>query len=218
MEISPILLARLLLYSFFLGIGTGALYDVGRILRVLCGAMDVRMPKDKSISLKIPTTTRYMTSNSNRESKGFWKNATAFFADLFTVLAAGVGLIVLNYGYNQGRFRFFTVIGALVGFLLYYFTLGKLTVGVLAPIAFFVKYAFFTLFAILCSPFRFFAKIVIKNVRKIYFLFEIALEKRRKKEYNIYEKVLLLELSKNGFTGNSFTDEREALKNKNQEG
>ena len=64
MEISPILLAKLLLYSFYLGIGTGMLYDAFRIFRVLCGAMDVSMPKGKSISLKIPTTKRYMTSKN----------------------------------------------------------------------------------------------------------------------------------------------------------
>ena len=217
MEISPILLAKLLLYSFFWGIATGILYDACRILRVLCGAMDVRMPKGKSISLKIPTVNRYISSERGKESRGFFKNVTIFFTDLASILAASVGLVVLNYGYNDGRFRFFTVIGALLGFLLYYFTLGKLTVGVLAPITFFIKYAFFSLFAILWSPFRFFAKIVIKNVRKTYFLCQIAIEKRRKKEYNIYEKVLLLELSKNGFIGDLFADEREASSNKKQE-
>ena len=76
---------------------------------------------------------------------------------------------------------------------------------------------FFSLFSILWSPFRFFAKIVIKNVRKIYFLLEIDLEKRRKKEYNIYEKVLLFELSKNGFFEDPFRDKREASSNKDQE-
>ena len=214
MEISPILLARLLLYSFFWGLVTGALYDVFRILRVLCGAMSVTMPVGRSISLRIPTTRRYMTSAGKSERKGFFKNTLVFLTDLFTVLFAGVGLISLNYGYNDGKFRFFTIIGVLIGFLLYYFTLGKLTVGVLAPIAFFIKYAFFALFAILCLPFRFFAKIVIKNVRKIYFLCENALEKRRKKEYNIYEKVSLLELSKNGFLSNSLAEEAEELNSK----
>ena len=80
-----------------------------------------------------------------------------------------------------------------------------------------IKYTFFAVFSVLWSPFRFFAKIVIKNVRKIYFLCENALEKRRKKEYNIYEKVSLLELSKNGFFEKSFVVEREASSNKDQE-
>ena len=217
MEISPILLARLLLYSFFLGIGVGAFYDVSRILRVFLGAIDVKTGAQKPITLKIPFTTRYISSAKSKTSGNFFKSSVVFFCDLFTVLAATVGLLVLNYGYNSGRFRAFTVLGALLGFLLYHYTFGKLTVGVLAPIAFFVKYAFFSLFSILWSPFRFFAKIVIKNVRKIYFLCEIALEKRRKKEYNIYEKVSLLELSKNGFFEKSFVVEREASSNKDQE-
>ena len=122
MEISPILLARLLLYSFLLGIGVGAFYDVNRILRVFLGAMDVKTLKQKPIVLKIPFTNKYISSADRKTAGGFLKHTAVFLSDLFTVFTATVGLLVLNYGYNSGRFRFFTVIGALIGFLLYYYT------------------------------------------------------------------------------------------------
>ena len=200
MEISPILLARLLLYSFYLGMAVGVLYDFFRILKIICGAADVRIPKMKVISLKIPTTHRYISTQGEGEKRGFFVHAANFCGDFFTVLSACLGLLVLNYGYNEGRFRFFTVLGTICGFLLYYSTVGRLVVGLLSPIAFFVKYTILSFFAILCYPFKFFAKIVIKNTRKIYNLCDFALEKRRKKEYNINEKVFSLKMSKNGFS------------------
>lgn len=204
MEISPILLAKLLFYSFLLGIAIGVFYDANRIVRVFLGAMDVRGTDRKEFCLKLPFIDRYVSSVNEKNAKGIVKNVILFAGDFLTVLAGSIGLLVLNYGYNSGRFRFFTVIGIFVGFLLYYFTLGKLTLGVIAPLAFFLKYLFFAFFVVLWSPFKFLTKIVIKNVRKIYFLCQFALEKKRKKEYNIYEKVWLLEMSKNGFIDDSF--------------
>ena len=218
MEISPLLLAKLLLYSFFLGIATGVLYDIFRIFRVICGAADVRIPRGKELSLKIPTTNRRVTARHDADKRGFFAHSVNFCCDFFTVIATCCGLLVLNYGYNDGKFRTFTVLGAFCGFLLYYFTVGKLALWVLGPVAFFVKYAFLSFFYILCYPFKFFAKIVIKNVRKIYKLCDFTLEKRRKKEYNINDKVFLLKMSKNGISTVLKDDKREREKSKKQKG
>ena len=213
MEISPLLLAKLLFYSFVCGMATGVLYDAFRIFRVLCGAADVRIPKVKELSLKIPTTDRIVTTRHVGDKRGFLSHAVNFCCDFFTVLAACIGLLVLNYGYNDGKFRTFTVWGALFGFFVYYFTVGKLVLWGVSPVAFLIKYAFLSIFYILCYPFKFFAKIVIKNVRKIYNLCDFVLEKRRKKEYNINEKVFLLKMSKNGiYTVPNGSQEKERSK------
>ena len=110
MEISPLLLAKLLLYSFYLGMASGALYDAFRILRVMSGSIDVIMPKMKNISLKIPATHRYISTQREGVKRGFFVHAVNFCCDFFTVLVVCIGLLILNYGYNDGRFRFFTVL------------------------------------------------------------------------------------------------------------
>ena len=199
MEISPLKLALLLFYSFLLGMGMGVFYDANRIIRVFFGVRYSKISFEGLYSLKLPFVKRPISLKSNRGVRKFAQNAVIFAGDMLSLLIATVGIIVLNYSYNSGRFRFFTVIGTLVGFLLYYFTFGKLVMLISEPIAILTKYAFLSIFVIFGYPLMSFARFVAKNFKKCVFLCSFTLENRYKKLYNIYEKDYLLEMSKNGF-------------------
>ena len=199
MEISPIKLAMLLFYSFLFGIGMGAFYDANRIIRVFCGCRYSENRFEKLYLLKLPFINRPITRKSNR---GFRKNvqlAVVFLGDMICVVVSAIGILILNYAYNSGRFRFFTVFGVLIGFLLYYFTVGKLIMLISEPIAILIKYVFLSFLVIFGYPFKTFFCFAVKKLKKYVFLYSFTLENRAKKLYNIEEKKYLVEMSKNGF-------------------
>jgi len=199
MEISPVLLAKLLLYSFCFGVATGIFYDINRLIRSFLGIECFESGNKREISFKLPLINKSISLGQSKNVNGFFKGAVIFVGDMVTVMFAGIGILVLNYSYNDGTFRFFTVVGVFAGFLMYFFTVGQFTKYILSALAFFFKYCFCAFFVILGYPFKYFLNFVIKFVRKIFFLFKIVLEKRRKRVYNIYEKVCSLDLAKNGF-------------------
>ncbi len=206
MEISPLMLARLLLYSFLWGMAVGVLYDLCKIVRVLLGERYSGLKLEKMYNLKLPFVKRKVpfSAATDKGVKKYLKAFVVFSGDLLCVLIAFCGLIVLNFAYNDGDFRFFTVAGLLSGFLIYKYTVGRIVIFVSEPAAFIIKYAFCAFFVILCYPIEKILKLVIKNIRKLYFLYSFTLEKRRKKVYNIKEKIYLLELAKNGFIEQKF--------------
>ncbi len=202
MEISPFMLAKLLLYSIAFGIAVGVFYDANRIIRVLLGERYAKRSFERLYSLKLPFVKRELSVQKNRKINGVLKNIIVFFGDLFTLVFTGCGIVILNYSYNDGGFRGFSVIGVALGFAAYYFTAGKLIIFLLEPIAFLLKYCICAFFVFLGYPICVFLKFLIKNVRKMCFLCRFALEKRRRKVYNIKEKICLLEMAKNGFANN----------------
>lgn len=190
MEISQALLLLLLFYSFAFGIATAVFYDANRIIRVLCGVKYSKRAYDRLYGIKLPITKRAVKMG---ESRGFIKSVVINIGDFLCVLLAAGGLIVLNYSYNNGRFRFFTVIGLCVGFLFYRLTVGRLVMAIAEPIAFICKYCILSIFIVLSRPITKIASFVIKNIKKIIYLCGFTIEKKRKKLYNIKEKVCSLE-------------------------
>ena len=113
MELSPILLSKLLFYSFLWGLALGAVNDVSRIIRVFFGV-------------------RYSIKRFNKlysAIKFEWKreakrndvilNTVIFLQDFFLMLMAAGGIVVLNFYLNYGDFRIFTVFVMLIGGVLW---------------------------------------------------------------------------------------------------
>ena len=186
MEISQLVLLRLLLYSFFFGLATGIFYDVNRIFRVLCGVRYSKRIFTRLYEIRLPIVKRKLKMGI---SKGFFQSLVINVGDLFCVLFAASGLIVLNYSYNSGRFRFFTVIGVCLGFLFYRFTVGKLLIRIVEPIAFILKYLILSFFIVFSRPFIKIGIFVGKKVKKSIYLYSFTLEKKRRKLYNIEGEV-----------------------------
>ncbi len=207
MEISPLMMARLLLYSFLWGGVTGAFYDACRIVRVFFGVRYANMRFGGLFEWRLPFIKKAISvgDKSDKIIGKCIRNAVIFTGDFASVLFAFGGLIVLNYAYNDGKFRFFTLAGLLVGFLIYYATAGKLVMLVSEPAAFIIKYVFCSIFLIFAFPIKKIFQIAVKNIRKLHFLYSFTLEKREKKVYNIEEKICLLEMAKNGFADKAHT-------------
>ena len=108
MEISPFLLTLLLSWSFVFGVILGVINDMNRIIRVFCGVRYSEKRFGKLYELVLPVVHRPLLRSENK----FHKKALAvliFFQDIIFFILAGVGIILLNYEFNEGRFRFFTV-------------------------------------------------------------------------------------------------------------
>ena len=198
MEISPFLLTLLLAWSFVFGVILGVVNDVNRIIRVFCGVRYSQKRFGKLYELVLPVVHRPLSRNENK----FHKNALSvliFFQDIIFFIIASIGMILLNYEFNEGRFRFFTVFAVIFGFLLYYFTIGKVVMMVSEGIAFFVKATILIVFSALFRPFVWIGRYVVDKFKKITLFSNIAIENIRKKLYNKYRKKDMIKKSLIGF-------------------
>lgn len=188
MEISQITLARLLFYCFFLGVGTGVLYDAFRLARIFLGVERAEGIAARMYGWILPVCKRGMRSGEER------RVARAFvisIADFLCVSAATLGILVLCYSYNSGRVRFFTLLGAAVGFFLYRAVLSRAVRCVCRPAVLLARYLFLSILAVFCAPIVKMYSFVLYCIKKIAYLFIFTLEKKRKKVYNIEEEVFL---------------------------
>ncbi len=97
----------LVVYSLILGAILGIIFDVLRISRVLL-------------------TYRGNGGRIRRVSDTFL-SAIAFIEDIFFASVSAALLILFCFKVNRGISRSFLLFGAAVGFILYYFTVGRLT-------------------------------------------------------------------------------------------
>ena len=178
MEISQITLAIMLFYSFLFGIAVGVFYDLNRIVRVFFGVRYTKRAYGRLYGIRLPISKREIVMG---KSKGFLQSLVINLGDLLCVLVAAIGLILINYGYNSGRFRFFTVAALIVGFLLYRFGIGRLVILITEPVAFICKYVFLSICDLLLSPLRKFCILIYKFVKKISSLYIFTLENKIKK-------------------------------------
>ena len=196
MEISPIILAKMLLVAFLFGIQSGVAFDVGRALRALFLG-EVRGRKLKKIyGAKIRFSGRIIGENSKKSTRIF-KNITIFLCDFLWAIGSFFGLVMINYAYNDGGIRIFTVLGAVVGFLTYYFTLSKLVIFMLGLACFLIRFSFFVIFDTIRMPFLKIYNILVKNLKKTYKNIRFRIEKKRKMVYNVCEVVYKNEDVKN---------------------
>lgn len=189
MEISPIILAKMLLISFFFSVQAGVIFDVGRATRSYFSCA----PKNKKIALfyglKIPFSRRILNQNSGRKVNRVFENTVIFLSDVFFVFYSGFGLAKINFSYNDGDFRFLTLIAFGVGFLLYYFTFSKIILLAFEFLVFLLKGLVGVVCAIIGKPFLILYNNLVKKIKKIYGKLRLRLEKKRKMVYNVYELV-----------------------------
>lgn len=195
MEISPLRMALLLFYSVIFGGIAGAFYDVTVLLRVFLGEERDGIAAERIRNLKLPILKHPV---SLKKQKLLVKLAV-FVGDLLCILLISIGIVALNYGYNSGEFRMFTVFGTVGGFFAYRCTIGRLMIAVAEPLVLLIKYLFLSFFIIFGYPFFKIWQFTVKKLRKILFLYSFTLEKKRRKVYNVKEKVCLLKMADFGF-------------------
>ena len=202
MEISPIRLFYLLIASFAFGIGMGAVYDIHRILRVFFGVQYSKKRPSKLLQRPLPIIRRPLGEIRQRRWSRAILSILIFLQDVIFFCIAGGGIVILNYAYNDGQFRFYTVIALFLGFFLYYITVGKLVISLSEWIVFFLRAMFTILVFILKAPFVKLFSLLLREMKKIRSNLQKALANRRKKVYNIGKEKACLNAADRGFLRN----------------
>ena len=199
MEISPLILAELLICSFLFGVFMGAVNDVHRIIRVFFGVRYSKKHFDKLYARKIRIINRSVGNSAGNRTSQALLGVLIFFQDIVLFATAGVGAVILNYYFNKGEFRIYTVAALFAGFMLYYFTLGKVVMLVSEAIAFYIKAALLIVFYLFSRPFVFIWKKIYHILQKFYRFSVRVIEKKKNIRYNKREKKKILAAAREGF-------------------
>jgi hypothetical protein len=195
MEISPLTLSILLLYSFLWGGIIGVINDVNKVIRVILFGNAFFERYKKTVEF-FRLNNRPQKSNSLDRT---FLNILIFIQDFFALIIAAVGLILLNYYYNDGYFRLFTFIAIFIGFFIYYFTIGKLVTVILEPLAFFLRCIIISVIRIIILPLRLLLKSIITLIFKLFVKCKKSIEKNNNLRYNRKRREQIIRLSGYGF-------------------
>lgn len=184
MEISPIVMAKMLFVAFLFGIQSGVFFDSGRVLKALFFGEVKSKRVQKLYGVKLPFSKRIFKKKEKKVTR-ILKNILIFFCDFFWVIYSCFSLMKINYAYNDGGIRFFTVIAMIVGFFAYYFTVSRVVIFLMEVLTFAIKYAFFVIFDAVSLPFLKIYNNLVKKSKKICEKMRLRIEKKNKKVYNV---------------------------------
>lgn len=190
---------RLIGASFLFGCALGILHDVGRLLRLLIGAQPPHKSLEGLYGLRLPIVGRPLKQPRESKLRRIMTHLFLFCEDLLWFAVAGAGVVILNYYFNDGKLRLYTIVALLIGFLCYYFTVGKLVMFFSSGIVFLIRSFFLIVFCIICKPIAYFVLFFGKNAKKIAKKLTKSIAKTRRWVYNKYISNALLQDSENGF-------------------
>ena len=170
MEISPIQLLFLFLYSCFFGGVLGLLHDLNQLVRMMLGGPISSHGKKLWYETRLPLIGRPLRYTQAKKGMQICLSGLTFFQDVFLFLAAGAGTVILNYYLNDGRFRIYTVLGIAIGFTLYRLTLKRIILPMGEYILFCLLATCGMAFYILSYPFLFFVRFVLFILEFLFFL------------------------------------------------
>ncbi len=130
-------------YAALAGFGLGAVYDVLRLLRILCGeSIPPRSMCESGLSVTgMPKRTVLL-------------HILLFAEDVLFAVVVSVTLLLLLYYTNDGQLRAPAVIGMACGFFVYYHTVGRLVIRCAALIVRALKAAVSAMLRLLWWPIR----------------------------------------------------------------
>ncbi len=118
-----------------------------------------------------------------------------FFCDLFLLILAAIGYVLLGYYFNKGDLRFFSLLGSCVGFFAFRALLGKLLYKLLRRIFASIFHAL----GIILSPALKMLRKCLKCLQNLAYNLLKNLAKIPSMVYNIYVKIDVLKRSDDGF-------------------
>lgn len=199
MEESPILMLWLCIWSTCFGGMLGLLNDLNHALRFFFGLDRGGAVAERILKHPIPIRKRPIRRPRTTPLLAGIRQATVFFQDIAFFLVSGSGIVVLNFTYNDGKNRIYTVLGLGVGFLLYRALLRR---GARASLEAFVSVILVSLSFFLYITFAPFGKItkffysffnkIRKNILK-------SIAKRKKRVYNLYVRKYYIHEASLGF-------------------
>ncbi len=192
----------LLIASAIFGMTVGVVMDLHRLIRVCFGVKYSGKSLQKLYEKPLPILRRPMRMGKKTRFKSVLLQVLIFFQDVILLVFAAVGITVLNYWLNQGRFRFYTVAAVVIGFLAYYFTIGKLVMLLSEGIVFFLRATLTILFILMSRPIVIFVEFFGKIAKKMSKNIQNALAKKRKRVYNKHNRKRMLQQASQGFLQN----------------
>ena len=196
MEISPLRFLRMLIAAFLFGVSVGIWQDVGKGVRLFSGIEQPDQRLEGLYRVRLPLANRTAAVKGRRT---VLRALVQFVKDVSTFLYFAVGMILLGYRYNDGRFRILPFFIALLGMIFYIKTAGRFSSLLLSFFAFLIRALIFCVFALFLRPFLFFGHFLRKNVHFLQVKFQKALEKKHMKVYNKKRKEFLRAGAEKGF-------------------
>lgn len=173
--------------------------DVHRLIRVCFGVRYSNKTFEGLYAKPLPFLHRPLRTPNSTKVKNFFLNVLIFIQDILLLVASAIGVVLLNYYFNQGRFRIYTVLAVLLGFLLYYFTVGKLVMFCSEGVVFIFRAVLTVVFVLISRPIVFFVDFFGKNVKKLFKNIQKAIAKKRKRVYNKHKETFVLKEAEHGF-------------------
>lgn len=164
---------QLLLYSLAVGFFLGALWDFFRIVRFglygrknnyRVGVLSAKSPgKNKEFKIQLPSSGREVRKAlmySHTKISPVWFLWILICDILFFVICA-VTVILLLFQLSGGQLRIFAVFGSIIGFAVYYFTVGRL-------VMMFAELIIDTVIRFVCFLYKITLKPVIKFILSLF--------------------------------------------------
>lgn len=209
MEISMKTQLIITAYAVIVGAVIGVIYDIIRISRVFSGVTETTS-QAKMYTLKLPLIGTGTERKSNfpkfcgfsensffyrrkngRKKDGIvsdvYKNVFVFVGDILFFLIVSPLFTVFIYYANSGKIRWYLVTGAVIGFVLYYFTIGRLIMLFSSLIVFIIRSAgayiiYFTLRPVVILI-RLACRMMHKLILKISNLISTSVRLKKMKKY-----------------------------------
>lgn len=199
MEIFPLQLFRLCVASFVFGLLLGIAVSICHSIRVSFGLEE---PSEKLVRLyetKLPFSKKPLRVVPYGRFQKIVLSLFLGFQDFSVLITAGVGITVLNYTFNDGKIRIYSILGVLLGAFLYHVSVKKsvdfLGEALLWGVRCVFSVTFFLIFAPISKILTIFYAFFIKILEKI----KKTLVKRAKKVYNLYGIKALFQKADHGF-------------------
>ena len=204
-RIDPDRLMGMLLWGILCGAALGVLWDIFRLTRVMLGVPYPSRGAKSMYERPLPFLKRPLGLRSEGRSRirAGVRIAVIFLEDVvFGVVGAAV-MILLVYVTNDGVFRVMAPAGMLIGFCLYYVTVGRLVLSLSQMIVFCLRAGMLYLVTLLLLPPRLAVRLWKRTVGA--WIARVLLRCRRHREVRYHQKMLgeLLRLAESGWQNGS---------------
>lgn len=161
---------QITLYALLLGLFFGVLYDVLRIVRMLAGITPVHI---KPISWASRLPCRHI----GRIGKGILSELIfVHLLDILYGLSTGAGFCIFLYALNNGRFRWYLLLGCVLGFMAYYWSVGRLVLYLSGNIVALLRSMIGFILYLLTQPFLW----IGKKIRRLFAPVGVYFQRRRR--------------------------------------
>ena len=201
MEISPYRLVLLLLWGVLFGVSAGVLNDGHRLIRTALGVRYDKGRYDRLYQRSLPFVGKPLSKPKEGKRRGIFLWCVMLLQDLVLFAYAALGTVLLNYYFNDGQLRIYTLVAVLVGFLIYFFTLGKLVTALSGLLVFVLRSTICVAFFLFFLPFRKIFRIFGEFIEKIREKVSKTIAIKRKTMYNMSRVKCLLKEADSGFLG-----------------